>query len=121
MNYSIRRDAMLAALKEFFPPEASWTKPAGGFFVWVTLPNHVDTTQLLSKGLEAGVTFVPGDGCYPNDSGKGRNTMRLAFCYEEPEAIREAIRRLSLVIEERLELYRAFINAGVLKEDSDGI
>ena len=116
-KYRERRNAMLAALEEFFPPEATWTHPAGGFFVWVTLPEYVNTPQILSVALEAGVTFVPGDGCFPSDSGKGHNTMRIAFCYEEPENLREAIRRLSLVIEERLELYRAFINAGVLKED----
>jgi 2-aminoadipate transaminase len=115
-TYRERRDALLAALDEFFPPEAQWTHPTGGFFVWVTLPEYVDTPQLLSVALEAGVTFVPGDGCYPGGSGRGRNAMRIAFCYEEPEQLREAIRRLSLVIEERLKLYRAFINAGVLKE-----
>jgi 2-aminoadipate transaminase len=115
-KYRERRDAMLAALEEFFPPEATWTHPAGGFFIWVTLPPYVDTPQMLSVALEAGVTFVPGDGCYPGSSGKGHNAMRIAFCYEEASNLREAIRRLSLVIEERLELYRAFINAGVLKE-----
>jgi 2-aminoadipate transaminase len=115
-KYRQRRDAMLAALDEFFPLEATWTHPQGGFFVWVTLPSYVNTPQLLSVALEAGVTFVPGDGCYPSTSGKGHNAMRIAFCYEEPAQLREAIRRLSLVIEERLELYRAFINAGVLKE-----
>jgi len=116
-KYHERRDALLAALEEYFPPEASWTHPTGGFFVWVTLPKYVDTPQLLSVALEAGVTFVPGDGCYPSASGMGSNSMRLAFCYEDPQDLREAIRRLSLVIEDRLELYRAFINAGVLKED----
>ena len=116
-KYRERRNAMLSALEEFFPPEATWTHPSGGFFVWVTLPEYVNTPQLLSVALESGVTFVPGDGCFPGGSGKGHNMMRIAFCYEEPQDLREAIRRLSLVIEERLELYRAFINAGVLKED----
>ncbi|MDR1185067.1 MAG: PLP-dependent aminotransferase family protein [Coriobacteriales bacterium] len=113
-NYRRRRDAMLAALEEFFPPEASWTHPSGGFFVWVTLPEYVNTPQMLSMALDNGVTFVPGDGCYPSGSGMGQNAMRIAFCYEEPEMLREAIRRLSLVIEERLELCRAFIKADVL-------
>jgi 2-aminoadipate transaminase len=117
LRYQARRDAMLAALKEFFPPEAHWTHPKGGFFVWVTLPKYVNTPQMLSVALENGVTFVPGDSCYPAGSGKGNNAMRIAFCYEEPEDLREAIRRLSLVIEDRLELYRAFINAGVLKAE----
>ncbi len=112
--YRVRRDAMLEALEEYFPPEASWTHPEGGLFVWVTLPEYVDTPQLLSVALEKGVTFVPGDGCYPGGSGMGRNAMRIAFCFEEPESIREAIRRLGAVIDERLELYRAFITAGAL-------
>jgi 2-aminoadipate transaminase len=113
-KYTERRDAMLEALEEYFPPEARWTHPQGGLFVWVTLPEYLDTGQMLSVALEAGVTFVPGDGCYPAGSGLGKNSMRIAFCYEEPEALREAIRRLAIVIEERLALYRAFINAGVL-------
>jgi len=112
--YRQRRDAMLAALAEYFPPEAKWTHPQGGLFVWVTLPEYLDTAQMLSVALEAGVTFVPGDGCYPAGSGLGKNAMRIAFCYEQPELLREAVRRLSLVINDRLELVRAFIAAGVL-------
>ncbi|MCL2882989.1 MAG: PLP-dependent aminotransferase family protein [Coriobacteriia bacterium] len=115
VKYRERRDAMLSALEEFFPAEASWTRPQGGFFVWVTLPEYLDTPQMLSAALEKGVTFVPGDGCYPGGSGMGKNCMRIAFCYEEPEMLREAIRRLATVIDERLALYRAFIQAGALK------
>ena len=114
-RYRMRRDAIISALEEFFPPEASWTHPQGGLFVWITLPDYVDTPQLLSVALENGVTFVPGDGCYPAGSGLGRSSMRACFSYEEPEKIREAIRRLSVVIEERMEIYRAFINAGYLQ------
>lgn len=113
-TYRERRDAMLAALEEFFPPEATWTKPEGGFFVWVTLPDYVDTSALLAVALENGVTFTPGDGFYP-DGVRGRNSMRIAFCYESPENIREACRRLAEAIEERLELYRAFLDAGAIK------
>ncbi|MDR2672599.1 MAG: PLP-dependent aminotransferase family protein [Coriobacteriales bacterium] len=114
-HYHARRDAMLAALEELFPPEAMWTHPTGGFFVWVTLPPYMDTTQMLPTALDRGVTFVPGDGCYPAGSGLGKNAMRIAFCYEEPAKLREAIVRLAEVIEDRLKLYRAFIAAGVLK------
>lgn len=110
--YAERRDAMLSALEEYFPSEAVWTHPDGGFFVWVTLPPYVDTDQMLSVALDHGVTYVPGRGCYPD--GRGGNCMRIAFCYEEPDRIREAIRRLAEVIDERLEMYRVFIAAGVL-------
>ncbi len=113
-TYRQRRDAMLAALEEHFPAEASWTHPQGGFFVWVTLPAYVDTSSMLGAALEHGVTYTPGDGFFP-DGVRGRNCMRIAFCYETPENITEAIRRLAEVIEERLELYRAFIQAGAIK------
>ena len=113
-TYRVRRDAMLAALEEYFPPEASWTHPEGGFFVWVTLPEYVDTGSMLGAALEAGVTYVPGDSFFP-DGKRGKNCMRINFSYETPENIEEAIRRLAGVIEERLELYRVFIEAGALK------
>lgn len=112
--YSERRDAMLSALEEHFPAEARWTHPEGGFFVWVEMPPFVDCKALLAEAVEHGVTFVPGDGFYPD--GRGRNCMRLAFCYAEPEAITEGIRRLAEVLEDRLELYRAFIAAGAISE-----
>lgn len=112
-TYSERRDAMLDALDEHFPPEARWTRPDGGFFVWVELPAYVDCSSMLAEAVEHGVTFVPGDGFYPD--GRGRNCMRLAFCYAEPEKIVEGIRRLAEVLEDRLELYRAFIAAGAIR------
>ncbi|MDO5116873.1 MAG: PLP-dependent aminotransferase family protein [Eggerthellaceae bacterium] len=113
-TYRTRRDAMLKALDEYFPPEASYTRPQGGFFVWVTLPSYVDTDSMLSEALEAGVTYVPGTGFFP-DGVTGRNCMRINFSYESPERIEEAVKRLAGVIEARLELYRAFIEAGALK------
>lgn len=113
-TYRTRRDAMLKALDEYFPPEASFTRPQGGFFVWVTLPAYVDAESMLSEALEAGVTYVPGTGFFP-DGVTGRNCMRINFSYESPERIEEAVKRLAGVIEARLELYRAFIEAGALK------
>lgn len=115
-TYHLRRDAMLAALEEYFPAEASWTRPEGGFFVWVTLPSYMDTGSMLGVALEHGVTYTPGDGFYP-DGSAGKNSMRIAFCYESPENIEEAIRRLAAVIEERLELYRVFLEAGAIKAE----
>lgn len=114
-TYRARRDAMLAALEEHFPPEASWTHPEGGFFVWVTLPEYVDTGSMLAEALDAGVTYVPGDSFFPGGK-QGKNCMRINFSYETPENIEEAIRRLAGVIEDRLELYRAFIEAGAITE-----
>ncbi len=111
--YTERRDAMLAALEEFFPPEATWTHPEGGLFIWVTLPEYVDTGSMLAEALDAGVTYVPGDSFYPAASG-GKNSMRINFSYESPENLTEAVRRLAEVIERRLELYRVFIEAGAI-------
>ncbi|MEA5019787.1 MAG: PLP-dependent aminotransferase family protein [Gordonibacter sp.] len=115
-TYHIRRDAMLAALDEYFPPEATWTHPEGGFFVWVTLPSYVDTGSMLAEALERGVTYTPGDGFYPGACA-GQNCMRIAFCFESPENITEAVKRLAAVIEDRLELYRAFLEAGAIKPE----
>ena len=110
--YGERRDAMLAALAEHFPGDVRWTHPEGGFFVWVTLPAHLDTRALLAEAVERGVTFVPGTDFYPD--GRGANSLRLAFCYESPEQIAEGVRRLAEVLEDKLELYRAFVTAGAV-------
>jgi 2-aminoadipate transaminase len=110
--YAERRDAMIASLEEFFPAEAHWTVPAGGFFVWVEMPSFLDLKSILAEAVERGVTYVPGDAFFPD--GRGRNCMRLGFCYAEPAKIREGIERLAEVLEDRLELYRAFAAAGVL-------
>jgi 2-aminoadipate transaminase len=112
--YKVRRDAMLEAFEEFFPPEAHWTHPEGGFFIWITLPPYVNTNEMVSTALDHGVVYVSGDGCFPD--GRGYNALRVAFCYESPEDLREAVRRLGEVFDERLELYRAFIKAGALPE-----
>ena len=81
--------------------------------MWVTLPAYFDTGSMLSEALEAGVTYVPGDSFYP-DGKRGKNCMRINFSFETPEHITEAVRRLAAVIEDRLALYRAFIEAGAL-------
>lgn len=112
--YRSRRDAMISALEEFFPPEATWTHPEGGLFVYVTLPPYFDTEQMMSVALENGVAYVPGTNCFPD--GQGRSSMRLAFSYEPEDKIREGVRRLSEVIADRMELYRAFLKAGALPE-----
>lgn len=95
-TYTERRDAMLGALEEHFPAEARWTCPEGGFFVWVELPPETDCTGMLAEAIAHGVTFVPGDGFYPD--GRGRNCMRIAFCYAEPAEIAEGVRRLAKTV-----------------------
>lgn len=117
--YAERRDAMLDALAEHLPAEARWSMPQGGFFLWVALPSFLDLDALLPEAIEHGVTYVPGNAFYP-DGRTGRNCMRLAFCYAEPDAIREGVRRLAEVLEDRLELYRAFSAAGALPPEDAG-
>jgi 2-aminoadipate transaminase len=98
-----RRDAMLDALAEFFPPQAEWTRPSGGLFVWVTLPDFIDTTDLLARALRENVAFVPGEGAYLD--GRGRNSMRLNFSGSDEDTIREGIRRIGEVVGEQVDLY----------------
>lgn len=104
--YCERRNAMLQALEEFFPKEAQWTRPQGGFFVWVTLPEYVDTTEMLAAAISEKVAYVPGRAFFAD--GSGGNTMRLAFCYAEKEAIYEGVKRLGKVVKRKMELYRSF-------------
>lgn len=98
--YHERRDVMLRALAEHFPAGVHWTHPEGGLFLWATLPEGMDASQLLKVALQHKVAFVPGSAFYP--CGGGANTMRLNFSYCGPEQINEGIARLGRVIEEQL-------------------
>jgi 2-aminoadipate transaminase len=104
-TYRSRRDAMLAALAERFPGDATWTRPAGGFFVWVTLPEYFDTPSLLAAAVERKVAYVPGTAFYPD--GRGRQQMRLSFSYPTEERIQEGVRRLGELLADEEELYRS--------------
>ena len=101
--YRDRRDTMLDALAEFFPREAEWTKPHGGMFIWVTLPDFIDTTDLLARALRDNVAFVPGAAAYLD--GRGHNSMRLNFSAADGDEIREGVRRIGEVVKEQVELY----------------
>jgi 2-aminoadipate transaminase len=102
--YRSRRDAMLQALERYFPGQASWTRPGGGLFVWATLPDYIDTSDLLAKALRENVAFVPGAAAYV-DGRQGANAMRLNFSGSTEEEIREGIRRIGAVAREQVELY----------------
>ncbi|HEY5864355.1 MAG TPA: PLP-dependent aminotransferase family protein [Candidatus Tectomicrobia bacterium] len=94
--YRERRDAMLTALRHFFPPEATWTEPQGGLFVWVTLPPSLDATAVLQDALAAHVAFAPGAAFFAH--GGGQHMMRLNFTCMEPDRIEEGIRCLGGVL-----------------------
>jgi 2-aminoadipate transaminase len=101
--YRARRDTMLDALAEHFPPQADWTRPAGGLFIWATLPDFIDTTDLLARALRDNVAFVPGAAAFLD--GRGHSAMRLNFSGSNEESIREGIRRIGEVVTEQVELY----------------
>jgi DNA-binding transcriptional MocR family regulator len=96
---------MLSALTEHFPTQATWTHPAGGFFIWATLPEHLDTQMMLAAAIDRRVAYVPGTGFYPD--GRGRSSMRLAFCYPSEDRIAEGVRRLGELLADEDELYRS--------------
>src|SRR3954465_2394084 len=101
--YRGRRDTMLDALERHFPSQAEWTRPAGGLFIWVTLPDFIDTTDMLARALQANVAFVPGEGAYMD--GRGRSSMRLNFSGVDDDEIREGVRRIGEIVQEHVELY----------------
>ncbi|MDD5015878.1 MAG: PLP-dependent aminotransferase family protein [Atribacterota bacterium] len=98
--YRQKRDVMFAALAEYFPPETSWTKPQGGFFVMATLPEYIDTQEMLIDAIKENVAYVPGSPFFAD--GQGKNTMRLSFCYPSSEDIKEGIKRIGKVIKKKI-------------------
>ncbi len=108
--YRDRRDSMLGALAEHFPAEATWTRPHGGLFIWATLPDYIDTTDLLARALEErDVAFVPGRAAYVD--GRGGSEMRLNFSGVSEDDIREGVRRIGGVIREQVALYGTLTGA----------
>ncbi len=79
-------------------------EPQGGLFVWATLPDYIDTTDLLAKALRENVAFVPGAAAFVD--ARGSSSMRLNFSAQTEEEITEGVRRIGAVIAEQLELYR---------------
>ncbi|MFI7634123.1 PLP-dependent aminotransferase family protein [Nonomuraea sp. NPDC049400] len=115
--YRERRDALLDALDSLMPPEVTWTRPAGGFFVWATLPEGLDSKAILPRAVAERVAFVPGTGFYSD--GSGARHMRLSYCYPEPDRIREGVRRLAVVIEQEMQLRDTFGTGSV--RDHQGV
>jgi 2-aminoadipate transaminase len=108
--YRRRRDTLLDALAEHFPATATWTRPQGGLFVWATLPEGLDTTDLLAKALSRNVAFVPGRAAYLD--GRGGTSMRLNFSGVGEDDIREGVRRIGEVVREQEELLGTLTGRG---------
>jgi DNA-binding transcriptional MocR family regulator len=104
--YRERRDAMLDALQQLMPPGTTWTHPTGGFYVWLTLPEGLDSKVMQPRALTERVAYVPGVGFYAD--GQGGREMRLSYCFPDPDRIREGVRRLAGVVEQELELLETF-------------
>ena len=98
--YRVRRDAMLESLDAHFPKEATWTRPGGGFYVWITLPPEIDTKAMVPKAIVAKVAYVPGIAFYAD--GFGSWQMRLSYCHPTPERIREGVKALGAVVKKEL-------------------
>jgi len=98
--YSRQCDVMLEAMEKFFPEGVSWTRPEGGMFIWVTLPQHIDSKALLDEAIQQNVAFVPGGPFYANEGEK--NTLRLSFVTVSPERINEGIEKLGKLIKAKL-------------------
>jgi len=103
--YLSRRNAMLRALEKNFPEGSRWTTPQGGLFIWVTLPEFLDTEKMLPLAINQKVAYVPGTAFYAD--GTGANQMRLNFSYADEDLIAEGIKRLGKVIRKEIELYHS--------------
>ncbi|GAB3286661.1 aminotransferase-like domain-containing protein [Parasphingorhabdus pacifica] len=105
-QYRDRRDAMLSSLEQYMPAGCSWTHPEGGFMVWCTTPEGVDTKAMLPRAVTQRVAYASGTGFYSDHLGSRQ--MRLSFCFPTPERIREGVRRLANTLTDEMELVRTF-------------
>jgi DNA-binding transcriptional MocR family regulator len=103
---------MISALEEHLP-ELSWTNPNGGFYVWVTLPPHLDSKAMLPRAVTELVAYTPGTAFFAD--GSGAQNIRLSFCYPTPENIRVGVRRLANVIGGEQDLLDTFAGTGPLE------
>ncbi len=99
-GYRMRRDAALEALETYMPDGCSWSRPEGGYFLWVTVPDTLDATEILPEIAEAGATPLGGTMFFPDD--RGRQNLRLSFSFPDPSEIERGIRAMAEVIEKHL-------------------
>jgi 2-aminoadipate transaminase len=92
-TYRAKRDVALGALAEFCPASVGWTRPEGGFFIWLRLPKHITSDALVPAAREAGVSVLGGTACFPDGAG-GQHNIRIAFSQPDPAEITEGIARL---------------------------
>lgn len=100
--YKGRAQALDAALKEFMPEGCSWRTPQGGFFIWVDVPENIDTPSLLDEAMDEGILYIPGTAFFLD--GRGRNSLRLAYSQVDEATLCEGARRLGAILQNALEL-----------------
>lgn len=100
--YKGRAQALDTALKEFMPEGCSWRTPQGGFFIWVDVPENIDTPSLLDEAMDEGILYIPGTAFFLD--GRGRNSLRLAYSQVDEATLREGARRLGAILQSALEL-----------------
>ena len=98
--YADQCHAMLHALEQYFPARMQWTRPEGGMFIWVTLPEHIDASKLVDEAIAQHVAFVPGAPFYANDPAK--NTLRLSFVTVPQDRIRTGVEILGKLIKSKM-------------------
>ncbi len=111
--YRERRDATLSALDRMMPPGCQWTRPGGGFYVWLRLPDGINAKAMLPRAIASRVAYVPGTGFYAD--GSGGHYARLCYSLPRPDRIDEGIRRLASVIETEIQLRDDFGPAADLR------
>ena len=99
-TYKLKKDTMVAALEKYMPDGVTWTKPEGGLFLWVRLPEGMSADEMFADALKENVAYVIGSAFHCDGSGK--NTMRLNFSYPTPEDIDEGIKRLATAVKKRM-------------------
>ena len=104
--YRDRRDAAISALEQHMPEGCSWNRPDGGFYVWVTVPEGIDTKAMLPRAITQRVAYASGTGFYADKLGSRQ--LRISYCYPTPERIREGVRRLANVLEDEAQLHATF-------------
>ncbi len=104
--YKNRRDTMFSALKDNLSGIATWSKPKGGFFIWLKVPDFLNTKEILADAVRNKVAFVPGTGFYAD--GRGKDSARIAFCTESRENIEKGMKILAKIIKDKIRLYKSF-------------